>query len=70
MDSSFGKILILLGIVLIASGLALLVFKKIPFLGNLPGDIRIEKGNFTFYFPLVSCLLVSAILSLIFKLFK
>jgi len=63
-----GKLLILFGAVLIGAGVMLVFFNKIPFLGKLPGDIYIQKKNFTFYFPLATSLLVSAILSLIFWL--
>ncbi|MDP3731950.1 MAG: DUF2905 domain-containing protein [Candidatus Omnitrophota bacterium] len=63
-----GKILIIFGIILIGAGLLLTFFNKIPFLGKLPGDIYIQKKNFTFYFPLATSILVSVILSLIFWL--
>lgn len=62
---SSGKTLIFIGCVFIAIGLLLTFLPKSPYLGRLPGDIRIEKENFTFYFPLATCLLISAILSLI-----
>lgn len=65
-----GKALILLGIVLIVAGLFFTYGGRLPFLGKLPGDIRIQRENFSFYFPLASCLLVSALLSLIFWLFR
>ncbi|AJF07161.1 DUF2905 domain-containing protein [Geoalkalibacter subterraneus] len=65
-----GKSLIILGLVLVAVGLMLHFSGRIPFLGRLPGDIRIEKEDFSFYFPLGSCLLLSLVLSLLFWLFK
>jgi hypothetical protein len=65
-----GKSLIILGLVLVAVGLTLHFSGRIPLLGRLPGDIRIEKENFSFYFPLGSCLLLSLVLSLLFWLFK
>jgi hypothetical protein len=65
-----GKTLIILGLILVAAGLLLHFSGRIPFLGRLPGDIHIEKENFSFYFPLGSCLLLSLILSLLFWLFK
>lgn len=65
-----GKILIIFGILLIVAGLLFLYDGKIPFLGRLPGDIRIERENFSFYFPLGTCLLLSVLLSLIFWLFR
>lgn len=63
--NNLGKILIFIGSILVVVGLLINFLPKIPFLGKLPGDIRIEKENFTFYFPIVTCLLLSAILSLI-----
>jgi len=70
MNSEIGKGLIIIGICLILVG-ATLVFWKGSFpLGKLPGDIRIEGKNGNFYFPLTSCLLISAILSLFGWLFK
>ena len=63
-----GKILILFGFLLVILGIFVSFFEKIPYLGKLPGDIYVKKGNFTFYFPLASCLVISVILSLIFYL--
>ena len=60
-----GRSLIVFGIILIAAGLLVLVAGKIPGLGKLPGDIMIKKENFSFYFPLTTCLLLSAFISLI-----
>ena len=54
------KMLITLGGILVVIGLLW------QFVGKLPGDIFIEKGNTTFYFPIVTCILVSVVLSLIF----
>lgn len=60
-----GKLLIIVGIVCIVLGLLVSYGPKIPFLGKLPGDIRIEKENFSFYFPLATSILLSVVLSLI-----
>ena len=57
-----GRLLIGLGVILVLAGLLIQV--GVP-LGRLPGDIVIRKGNSTFYFPLVTCLLVSVVLSLV-----
>jgi len=65
-----GKSLILLGVILIIAGLFFTYGGRIPLLGKLPGDFRIQRENFSFYFPLASCLLVSVLLSLIFWLFR
>lgn len=68
--SDLARFLILLGVILVVLGLALLLLPKIPGLGRLPGDIIIKRENFTFYFPLGTCILVSLILSLIFWLMR
>ena len=65
-----GKLLIILGLALATVGLLLTFTGKIPLIGKLPGDLRIERENFTFYFPLGTCLLLSLLLSLIFWLFR
>ncbi len=59
------KIIIMIGVVLVLTGLAILFFQKVPFLGKLPGDILIEKKNFTFYLPFSTSIVVSIIVSLI-----
>jgi len=68
--SQIGKLLILFGGIIVILGIILLSFGKIPFLGKLPGDIIIQKKNFTFYFPVVTSILLSLLLSLILYLFK
>jgi len=65
-----GRTLIVFGIVLVFVGLFLTFFQKIPWLGKLPGDILIQRRNFTFYFPLATSILVSLILSLLFWLWS
>jgi hypothetical protein len=67
---SIGRTLIALGIVILALGVVLTLGEKLPIrLGRLPGDIVIRGKNSAFYFPLVTCLLVSAILSFVLWLF-
>ena len=64
-----GKLLIGLGIVMIAIGVLFLAAGKLPFIGRLPGDIMVQKKNFTFYFPLATCILLSLLLTFLFWLF-
>jgi hypothetical protein len=59
----FGKALVLFGVVLVAVGVILMFFDKIPLLGKLPGDIHIKKQNFEFYFPIVTSIVLSLLLS-------
>ena len=70
MFSGFSKILILTGLFFVAAGLLAAVAGKIPGAGRLPGDIFIRKGNFTFYFPWVTSLLISILLTLFFSIFR
>jgi len=64
-----GRILILLGAAAVLVGVLLVLAPRIPWLGRLPGDVLIRRGTFTFYFPLVTCIVVSLILTLILNLF-
>ena len=63
-----GKMLLALGLVIAAIGLVLMFTGKVPFLGRLPGDIRIERENFSCSFPIVTCIIVSLMLTLILNL--
>ncbi|MDZ7362156.1 MAG: DUF2905 domain-containing protein [candidate division KSB1 bacterium] len=65
-----GKIIMLIGGVLLVVGAVLYFQKGIPFLGKLPGDILVQKKNFTFYFPLATSLVLSLLLTLFFYLFR
>jgi hypothetical protein len=65
-----GKMLILMGVFIILVGLFLLLGEKIPWVGRLPGDIIIRKKNFTFYFPIVTSIIISIILTLFLMLFR
>lgn len=68
--AEFGKILIFFGLILVMAGLIFLFSPKIPWLGELPGDITIKRENFTFYFPLASSLVISVLLTILFSLFR
>ena len=65
-----GKMLILLGVFIILIGVLLLIGEKIPWIGRLPGDVLIKRERFTFYFPIVTSILISIILTLLFTLFR
>ena len=66
----FGKMLLILGILFVVIGLFLMLGPKIPLLGKLPGDFIVRRGNFTFYFPLATSILLSIVLTLIFFIFR
>ena len=61
--SDLGRSIIAIGIVLIVAGIILTIAGKVPGMGKLPGDIFIKKENFSFYFPLTTCILLSIIIS-------
>jgi Protein of unknown function (DUF2905) len=65
-----GKLLILFGAVLVIVGGLLMLAGRIPWLGRLPGDIFYKGEHLTFYFPIVTCVLISVVLSLLFYLFR
>ena len=69
-SSHFGKLLIFAGAALIVIGTLLIAGSRVSFfgLGRLPGDIHCKGRNVSLYFPLVSCLIVSALLTLVFWL--
>jgi len=68
--SDLGRVLVILGVVLLVVGILLMVAGRIPLLGRLPGDIVYRRGNFTFYLPIVTSLLLSLILTVVFSLFR
>ncbi len=64
----FGKTLIIIGAVVMGLGALLLLSGKLPWIGRLPGDIIVQKKNFTFYFPIATSIILSILLTLIFWL--
>jgi len=65
-----GKGLILLGLFFVVLGMIFSLGSKIPWLGQLPGDIYLRRERLTFYFPLMTCLLLSLILTLVLYIFR
>ncbi len=69
--NGLGRPLIVMGLLLVAAGLVVSFAPKLPtWLGRLPGDISIKRDNFSLHFPLVTCLIISAIISLIMWLLR
>ncbi len=68
--SELGKILVVLGLLLVGLGLFLWSGLGRNWLGRLPGDIRLQRGNFSFYFPVVTCLLLSLLATILLKIFR
>ena len=69
---SLGRVLIILGVVLFVSGMLLhyTQFFSVFHLGRLPGDFHYKRGNFSFYFPLTTCVILSVLLTLICYIFR
>lgn len=69
MGDNVQRVLILFGIMMVAAGIAWPWLSKLP-LGRLPGDIHVVKEGFSFYFPIVTCLVISLLLSLLIWFFR
>jgi len=63
--AGLGKILLIVGGIIMILGLILVFSGHIPFLGKLPGDILVKKNGFSFYFPIVTLIIVSIIITII-----
>ena len=68
--SGIGKMIILMGLLLVIIGILFTIGEKIPYIGKLPGDIHIKREKFSFYFPLTTCILISLILTIFFSIFR
>jgi hypothetical protein len=68
--TGLGRTLMFLGGILLVVGLLMSLGGRIPWLGRLPGDIAIERKNFSFYFPLMTSIVISVILTLLMMLFR
>jgi hypothetical protein len=67
---AFGKLLVIAGLVLTAAGALLWSGFGKGWLGRLPGDIHIERGSWGFYFPIVTCILISIVLTILLNIFR
>ncbi|MDF3077912.1 MAG: hypothetical protein K0S09_1801 [Sphingobacteriaceae bacterium] len=71
MNSQTGKLIIFAGAFIVLTGLIIYFFHdKLRWIGNLPGDIRIKRDNFSFYFPITTMLLLSLAANLIIRIFR
>ncbi len=71
--AELGRLLVSIGLLLVVIGALILLlsrFNLFSFAGRLPGDIFIKGENFSFYFPIVTCIVISILLTLLFNLFK
>jgi hypothetical protein len=63
--NDIGKLLVGVGLLIALAGVVLVLVGRVPWIGRLPGDIHIQRGTFTFYFPLATSLLLSVVLTLL-----
>ena len=63
--SDVGRMLVVFGVLLALAGVVLMLAGRVPWLGRLPGDVHVQRGNWTFYFPLATSLLLSVVLTLV-----
>jgi hypothetical protein len=68
--SQFGKMFLIIGLVMAGIGVFLLAGDKIPWLGRLPGDLLFKGKKVSFYFPITTCILISVLLTLVLYLFR
>lgn len=68
MRGEIAKFLILAGAILVLVGIAVMIAPKIPWLGRLPGDIDVKGKNFRIYFPIVTCIILSILLTILLNL--
>ena len=68
--NKYGNMIILIGLIIIVIGVLIRFTPLARYIGKLPGDIRIEKENFRFYFPITTLILLSFIINLLIRIFK
>ena len=66
--NEIGKLLIVSGVLIAVVGVVVVLAGRLPWIGRLPGDIYVQRGHWTFYFPLATSILVSVVLTLVFWL--
>jgi hypothetical protein len=66
--SGVGKLLVLAGVFLMLLGLLFIFWERIPYLGKLPGDFVIQKGSFRVFIPIVTCIIISVVLTIVVNL--
>ncbi len=70
LSGSLGRVLVIFGLLIVIIGALLIFAPKIPLLGLLPGDIVIRRENFTFYFPVAACIVLSVLVTLLIRIFR
>jgi hypothetical protein len=71
MNSQTGKWIIVAGVIIVVAGIIIYFFHdKLNWLGKLPGDIRVEKENFRFYFPITTMIIISIVFTVLINIIK
>jgi len=70
LSGSLGRVLVIFGLLIVIIGALLIFAPKIPLLGLLPGDIVIRRENFTFYFPVATCIILSVLVTILLRIFR
>jgi uncharacterized membrane-anchored protein YitT (DUF2179 family) len=71
MDQQTGKYILIVGVIIVVAGILIYFFHDyFKWIGRLPGDIRVERGNFKFYFPLATMIILSLVLTILINIFK
>ncbi len=70
MAGDIGKIIVFIGLLLVVIGFVFMLGNKLPFIGKLPGDLSFKRENYSFYFPVTTCIIISILLSFILWLFN
>jgi len=71
MDQQTGKYILMIGIIIVIAGILIYFFHDyLKWIGKLPGDIRVERENFKFYFPLATMIIISVFVTIIINIFK
>jgi hypothetical protein len=68
--AAIGKMLVIIGAILVVIGLGVMFGDKIPFWGRLPGDVYIKRERFSLYFPITTSIIISIILTILFSIFR
>lgn len=68
--AGLGKALIAMGLLVVLVGVVLVLAGRLPWLGNLPGDISIQRERYSFYFPITTSVIISIIISLVLYFFR
>ena len=64
-----GRLLVVVGVLVVIAGLVVMLAGRVPWIGRLPGDVYVQRGNWSFYFPIATSILLSVVISFLLYLF-